>query len=812
MYCDARSVAWMIRKLLLLSVVFALSFGLLKASYAQSLSALSLTPATVQGSQSSTGTVTLTAAAPTGGKIIALASNSTNATVSSSVTVPAGATSKTFAVSTKKVSNSTSATITASASGIAKTAILTIAPPYLSSFTLSSPSVTAGRSLTGTLTFSLTPVSAVTIALMSSDPSVTLPASVNISAGAKTASVTIYATNVSVPTYVTVSGTCSGWTQAAQLMVLPATYALSVQNFSVMGGNGCVVLSWQDLPGGSIKGYNVYRKLSGGSATKLTPTPFKTNIFADTGTTQAYLYQIAVVGNTGTEIGFSTWTSGTATTTGPTLTWKDAPASTISVTGILVAHATFSTNNAISTTFIVDGEVADMPEDGSEFDATLAGDMRAQWDTSTVANGTHTIQMIGYTQKAVYATLPLSIKTNNNTTSQKHTSVVASDAGNVAYFNATLPSGTTSWQVNLRSPADGSVVQSWQGFGTSVSLALVNNLLKDPLPETGSPARPFPIELIPEPEPAPIPNPGTAPEGPPMIPPTITTRRYRKGSNALALIDYVSLESVRAANIDAKLPDRNNGLPAVGSVDDPDVILEQAVRNAFASLTASDSSIVGTVLGSGKPGDRLIGRDPVLNAAIRAMLGANTTTFYLCGHGSTLYDETAQIRTGPPVAKWGGCLFWSERPSTLNGYLSGITDIIANESWNYYLPQVVGAQQYNFAWIDACESVGGLASNPEKPDMNNIVGSFPTAFNIGFDPAVLSCFVGWTGSVGVSANVYGKQSDMGQWRCEFWKQLGMYGHAVSSAYTKSIANFSSLTGADGYLANRFYRSGDAILP
>ena len=179
MYCDARSVAWMIRKLLLLSVVFALSFGLLKASYAQSLSALSLTPATVQGSQSSTGTVTLTAAAPTGGKIIALASNSTNATVSSSVTVPAGATSKTFAVSTKKVSNSTSATITASASGIAKTAILTIAPPYLSSFTLSSPSVTAGRSLTGTLTFSLTPVSAVTIALMSSDPSVTLPASVN---------------------------------------------------------------------------------------------------------------------------------------------------------------------------------------------------------------------------------------------------------------------------------------------------------------------------------------------------------------------------------------------------------------------------------------------------------------------------------------------------------------------------------------------------------------------------------------------------------------------------------------------------------
>src|SRR5450759_948196 len=52
------------------------------------LSSLTLNPTTVSDGQPSTGTVTLSAAAPSGGSTVGLSSNSTFAIVPSSVTVP----------------------------------------------------------------------------------------------------------------------------------------------------------------------------------------------------------------------------------------------------------------------------------------------------------------------------------------------------------------------------------------------------------------------------------------------------------------------------------------------------------------------------------------------------------------------------------------------------------------------------------------------------------------------------------------------------------------------------------------------------
>jgi hypothetical protein len=53
------------------------------------LNALAVSPATVIGGQSATGTLTLSAAAPTGGAAVGLASANPAATVPNSVTVPA---------------------------------------------------------------------------------------------------------------------------------------------------------------------------------------------------------------------------------------------------------------------------------------------------------------------------------------------------------------------------------------------------------------------------------------------------------------------------------------------------------------------------------------------------------------------------------------------------------------------------------------------------------------------------------------------------------------------------------------------------
>jgi len=93
------------------------------------LSTLSLNPTSVNGGSSSTGTVTLSGAAPSGGAVVNLSSSAPAATVPSSVTVIAGYTSETFTVNTTTVTASTPVTITASYAGVSKTASLTIMPP-----------------------------------------------------------------------------------------------------------------------------------------------------------------------------------------------------------------------------------------------------------------------------------------------------------------------------------------------------------------------------------------------------------------------------------------------------------------------------------------------------------------------------------------------------------------------------------------------------------------------------------------------------------------------------------------------------------
>lgn len=78
------------------------------------LTALTLNPARVRGGSTSTGTVTLSGPAPSGGAVITLSSsNPSIATVPASITVPAGAASASFTILTVRVSGSTSVVISA---------------------------------------------------------------------------------------------------------------------------------------------------------------------------------------------------------------------------------------------------------------------------------------------------------------------------------------------------------------------------------------------------------------------------------------------------------------------------------------------------------------------------------------------------------------------------------------------------------------------------------------------------------------------------------------------------------------------------
>jgi hypothetical protein len=245
-----------------------LDFELSSTPASVSLSSLSLNPTSVAGGNSSTGTVTLSGAAPPGGAQVALASsNTTAARVPSSVTVAAGATSATFTVSTSSVAASTTVTISAAFGGATMSASLTVTPaspppPTLSSLALNPTSVTGGNPSTGTVTLSgPAPVGGVQVTLSSSNATAAaVPSSVMVAAGATSASFTVSTSAVPSSTTATISAAYSGATRSASLTVTPAPpppptlASLTLNPANVFGGQsstGTVTLTAPAPAGGA---------------------------------------------------------------------------------------------------------------------------------------------------------------------------------------------------------------------------------------------------------------------------------------------------------------------------------------------------------------------------------------------------------------------------------------------------------------------------------------------------------------------------------------------------------------------------------
>jgi hypothetical protein len=207
------------------------------------LSAVTLSPTSVLGSSSSTGTVTLGSAAPVGGAVVALSSSNTGvAQVPSSVTVAAGATTATFSVTTTPVSSSTSVTITGKY-GVNKTANMTVTPPTLtgqgSGLTVSPNTVVGGTSSTGTVKLTgPAPAGGSVVTLSSSNTSVAqVPASVTVPAGTTTATFPI--TTSSLTSNSTISITAVYGVTRTTTLTVSATVlnSVSLNPNAVTGGN-----------------------------------------------------------------------------------------------------------------------------------------------------------------------------------------------------------------------------------------------------------------------------------------------------------------------------------------------------------------------------------------------------------------------------------------------------------------------------------------------------------------------------------------------------------------------------------------------
>ena len=115
------------------------------------LAGVTMNPATMIFGSSSTGTVTLTSAAPAGGAVVALSSSEwVSFVLPASVTVPAGATSAQFPVTTA-IGKATTI-ITASYNGVNKTATLTSVYPTVAALTCTPNPVIAGNTTVCTVT------------------------------------------------------------------------------------------------------------------------------------------------------------------------------------------------------------------------------------------------------------------------------------------------------------------------------------------------------------------------------------------------------------------------------------------------------------------------------------------------------------------------------------------------------------------------------------------------------------------------------------------------------------------------------------
>ncbi len=219
-----------------------------------SLTSISLSPTSLIGGNSATGTATLNAVAPSTGTVVTLRSSSAAAVVPASVTIASGHTSATFTVSTSAVSGTTTATISGTYTTTAS-ANLTITAPQVRTVSMSPTSVSGGLQSTGTVTLTgVAPQSGVVVSLSSSKTSAAqVPASVTVAAGNSTATFTVTTTPVSSSTTSTI--TAAGLASAVLTVTAPVLSSVALSPSTVKGGTnstGTVTLGSPAPSGGAV--------------------------------------------------------------------------------------------------------------------------------------------------------------------------------------------------------------------------------------------------------------------------------------------------------------------------------------------------------------------------------------------------------------------------------------------------------------------------------------------------------------------------------------------------------------------------------
>ncbi len=211
------------------------------------LSKVTLAPSTLTGGQASGGNlVQLNTGAAQGGLTVSLSSSNPNlVTVPASVVVPQGSAQASFQISTRSVTEATEVTITATQGTNVVAVKLLVAPTTVSRVELPSSSLAAPGAYTGRVYLSgPAPAAGLTVQLVSTAPeALAVPASVNVAAGATSASFRITTNSVGAAVAGEVRGTAGTVTR---------TSGFTVQNLAL----AAVVLGPASITGGLSSGGN----------------------------------------------------------------------------------------------------------------------------------------------------------------------------------------------------------------------------------------------------------------------------------------------------------------------------------------------------------------------------------------------------------------------------------------------------------------------------------------------------------------------------------------------------------------------------
>ena len=192
------------------------------------ISALQCAPNNMTGGARSNCTVTLPAAAPTGGAAISLASNNSAVSLTSSIMIAAGSTSGTFTANSVAVSTDQSAMITATLSGSSKSASIAVDAPVPSGLTCSPGTVVGGVSSSCTVTLTgVAPAAGVSVALSSNNTMAVVPAHISI-AGSSSATFSTSTASVETSQAATITASYNSATASASLNIVPTSSTQSL--------------------------------------------------------------------------------------------------------------------------------------------------------------------------------------------------------------------------------------------------------------------------------------------------------------------------------------------------------------------------------------------------------------------------------------------------------------------------------------------------------------------------------------------------------------------------------------------------------